>query len=245
MTDSASPNMHKEMFAGWPSSTDSPSYFWQGAETLKVPRSMHQDNRQKVIHAFREKGLKSGIAFIQGGTSKNRDDTDHGELFRQESNFHYLFGVAEPDCFATLNIATGQSTLFIPRLPADYSVWLGKIASPEEFKRKYEVDEVLFVDSIPDYFQNHSPEKIFVYYGKNTDSDAMGVPATFNGIEKYDVEKTTLHEVLFESRVVKSEAELELLRYTNRISSEAHIAVMQQVPPPLTPRLRQIYSCVR
>ena len=73
------------------------------------------------------------------------------------------------------------------------------------------MDEVLFVDSIPDYFQNHSPEKIFVYYGKNTDSDAMGVPATFNGIEKYDVEKTTLHEVLFESRVVKSEAELELL----------------------------------
>ena len=118
-------------FAGWPDNLESPSYFWQGGETLKVPMSLHLENREKVIRGFHAKGFKSGIAFVAGGETRYRNDTDHEELFRQESNFHYLFGVIEPDCFGALNMSTGKATLFIPKLPAGASytfdatiVWL-------------------------------------------------------------------------------------------------------------------------
>ena len=69
-------------------------------------------------------------------------------LCAQESNFHYLFGVAEPDCYATIATDSGLSTLFVPRLPAEYAVWMGAIASTDDFKLKYEVDAVRYVDEL-------------------------------------------------------------------------------------------------
>lgn len=48
-------------------------------------------------------------------------------LSRQESFFHYLFGVEEEDFLGALNIGNGESTLFMPQLPPSYAVWLGPI----------------------------------------------------------------------------------------------------------------------
>ena len=48
-------------------------------------------------------------------------------LCRQESYFHYLFGVEEEDCFGAVNLQTGRSYLFVPHLPESYTVWMGKI----------------------------------------------------------------------------------------------------------------------
>jgi hypothetical protein len=33
---------------------------------------------------------------------------DHEDLFRQESNFHWAFGVLEPDFLATIDVDTGR-----------------------------------------------------------------------------------------------------------------------------------------
>jgi len=44
----------------------------------------------------------------------------------KESYFHWTFGVLEPDFYGALDIETGKSVLFIPRLPDAYLVWSGK-----------------------------------------------------------------------------------------------------------------------
>ena len=36
-------------------------------------------------------------------------------LFRQDSKFHYLFGVKEPDFYAAIETDSKKSILFIPR----------------------------------------------------------------------------------------------------------------------------------
>ena len=46
--------------------------------------------------------------------------------FLQESFFHWTFGVKEPDCYGAIDIDNGTSILFIPRLPKEYIVWMGK-----------------------------------------------------------------------------------------------------------------------
>ena len=43
----------------------------------------------------------------------SRTDTDI--LFRQDSKFHYLFGVKEPDFFAAIETDTKKAVLFIPQ----------------------------------------------------------------------------------------------------------------------------------
>ena len=45
---------------------------------------------------------------------------------KQESYFHWLFGGLEPGCYGTLEVDSGKSILFIPRLPEEYAVWMGK-----------------------------------------------------------------------------------------------------------------------
>jgi Aminopeptidase P, N-terminal domain len=47
-------------------------------------------------------------------------------LASKESYFHWLFGVPEPDYFGALDVDTGKSMLFIPRLPESYMVWSGQ-----------------------------------------------------------------------------------------------------------------------
>mmetsp|Transcript_51697 Transcript_51697/g.160902 ORF Transcript_51697/g.160902 Transcript_51697/m.160902 type:complete len:508 (-) Transcript_51697:307-1830(-) len=221
------------MVAGWPTaSVPGPSHYWQGGNTLAVPRSLHKETRNKVIKNMKQLGAVLGsVAFLAGGVSRCRDDTDHEELFRQESNFHYVFGVAEPDCFGALMVDSGESILFVPRLPSEYAVWMGSIASLEDFKVKYEVDKVMYTDQIKDFFTSCSPTKIYLYNGVNSDSKSVGKPAHFDGIEAFPCDLEILHPALFEARVTKTSAELEVLKFANRVSSKAHITVMQKVKP--------------
>lgn len=68
----------------------------------------------------------------------------------------YFFGVREPGCFGTLNIITGHTTLFMPRLPNEYATWMGRLSTCEDFSNRYSVDEVRYVDEVSirkDYFR--------------------------------------------------------------------------------------------
>ena len=44
-----------------------------------------------------------------------------------------------------LEVATGRATLFIPRLPAAYAVWMGKILGTDDFLGMYDVGNVMYV----------------------------------------------------------------------------------------------------
>jgi Xaa-Pro dipeptidase len=217
--------------AGWQRGGDasSASFYWQGNDTLKVPRSLHAKNRKRLVELMKRDPSEKSIALLAGGVTAMCEDTDREKLFRQESNFHYLFGVAEPDCLGTIDTSTGAAILFIPRLPQEYAVWMGSIASADDFKTRYEIDEVRYIDEIASYMEELKPHTIYVYSGVNTDSGSQGQPASFEGIDKYKVDKEVLHEAIFEARVVKSDEELAVMRFANKMSSQAHIAVMRQV----------------
>jgi Xaa-Pro dipeptidase len=72
---------------------------------------------------------------------------------------------------------------------------------------------------------------LFILHGKNSDSKAMHAGATFEGIDAFKVNKSVMMHELTECRVIKTKAEIELMRYVNRISSEAHLHVMKTTKP--------------
>jgi Xaa-Pro dipeptidase len=59
---------------------------------------------------------------MQGGGPFHIYSTDMEGVFRQESYFHYLFGVEEEDYFGAIDVRDGHSMLFMPRLPDSYAV---------------------------------------------------------------------------------------------------------------------------
>lgn len=54
----------------------------------------------------------------------------------------------EPGCYFALDVGTGKGHLFVPRLPEEYEVWMGKLLSCNQFKNIYGVDEVHYVDEV-------------------------------------------------------------------------------------------------
>lgn len=198
---------------------------------------LHAQNREKLVGSIRRQLTASarpvrGFVFLQGGEEQTRYCTDHAELFRQESYFAYLFGVREPGFYGAVDISTGKSYLFAPRLPADYAVWLGEIKPLSYFKETYMVDMVFYVDEITQVLKDHHQEDLrrpllFLLYGLNTDSNKYSKPAEFQGIENFDVDNSTLHPILSECRTIKSKLELALIQYANDVSSEAHVEVMR------------------
>ncbi|XP_031388715.1 xaa-Pro dipeptidase isoform X2 [Punica granatum] len=128
---------------------------------------------------------------------------------------------------------TGNSLLFAPRLPADYAVWLGEIKPVSFFQEKYKVNMVFYTDEITQVLHQHyrGEEKplLFLLHGLNTDSHKFAEPAKFEGIANFESDLNTLHPILTECRVLKSDLELALIQFANDISSEAHVQVMRNI----------------
>lgn len=127
--------------------------FNMGANTLTVSMTLHATNRRrlcdKLAQADSQLAAKPGtFVVLEGGKSTNRYCTDTENLFRQESYFHWAFGVLEPECYGAIQVSTGKSVIFMPRLPDSYAVWMGELQTCEDFRLKYAVDEVYYTDEV-------------------------------------------------------------------------------------------------
>lgn len=199
---------------------------------------LHAQNRDKLVRSLRDHlAARSqpvrGFVLLQGGEERTRYCTDHQELFRQESYFAYLFGVREPGFYGAIDVVSGHSILFAPRLSAEYSVWLGEIKPLSYFKERYMVDMTHYVDEIAEVLYDlggqSGKQLLFLLHGLNTDSNNFSKPAEFKEIENFETDLLTLHPILTECRVFKSKLEVDLIQYANDVSSEAHIEVMRRI----------------
>ncbi|KAH9623952.1 hypothetical protein KSS87_012296 [Heliosperma pusillum] len=201
-----------------------------------IPMQLHAFNRDKLGKSLQQHlSINNlpihGFVLLQGGEEKTRYCTDHAELFRQESYFAYLFGVREPDFYGAIDVTTGKSILFAPRLPTEYAVWLGEIKPLSFVKDKYMVSMTYYVDEMVEVLQNlcnkQRKSPLFLLQGINTDSGNLSKPAAFEGMENFEIDLSILHPILTECRVLKSKMELAVIQYANDISSEAHVEVMR------------------
>ena len=213
-------------------------YFSRGPGTFKVPRGLPAAARVKLVSALDAAGHKTGVVLLRGGAETCRYDSDHEPIFRQESYFAHLFAVKEPDCWAIIELPSGRSTLFIPRLAPEYAIWMGEIKKPAYFKEYYGVDAVLFVDELKATVgaaaAGATPGPILVLAGTNSDSglDISSVLPTSEGVpEGAIVDAASLYNIAAECRVCKSAEEVEVMRYAAWVSSRAHASVMHDCRP--------------
>ena len=167
---------------------------------------------------------------MEGGKQLNQYDTDTEPVFRQDSWFNFLFGVHESEFYGAVNINTNKCTLFMPRLPEVYKIWCGSIHPPEHFKDLYVVDEVVYSDELESWLKNNlNNNNLFLLSGENSDSGLMAKPAEFESKKKFinSINITALFPALTKARITKSLAEIEVMRYSSYIASEAHVETMK------------------
>lgn len=212
--------------------TTNEAQFSMGPGTFAVPMSMHRGHRRALAERLRAAGVPEGaVVLLQGGRQPQEYDTDRELLFYQESFFQYLFGVKEPGFLGAVEVDSGRATLFMPRLPESYAVWMGRIHPPQHFREHYAVDDVRYADELAAVLGSLKPAVLLLLEGVNTDSGATAQPASFAGIESFTTDRQTLHPHLVECRVHKSPEELKLLAWVNAVSSAAHVEVMRRCRP--------------
>ncbi|OWR52762.1 xaa-pro dipeptidase [Danaus plexippus plexippus] len=167
-----------------------------GPGTYEVPLSLFAKNRDRLAEK-----LKSGqVVVLQGGDDINLYDTDIQYVFRQEAYFTWACGVREPGCYFALDVKTKKSIVFVPRLPDEYEIWMGKLLSCQDYTNMYGVDEVRYVDEICDVLKSLEPDTLLTLVMDNE----------------------TLFPIIAELRVIKTPEEIEVMRYICKVSSDAH-----------------------
>ncbi|GMT13222.1 hypothetical protein PFISCL1PPCAC_4519, partial [Pristionchus fissidentatus] len=210
--------------------------FDRGANTLHIKVDLFVKNRKRLVEALRGKVPAKSVVVLQGGQDKCRYNTDSQDLpFRQESYFFWAFGVHESEVYGAIDVDSGKSILFPPRLSPDFAIWEGKINDEEWFKQKYAVDEAHFNDAnkIHDVLLAIGAANLLLLKAENTDSGNTLLPANFVGLDKFKFEDSTLYPIFAELRVFKTDEELEVLRYASKIASDAHKAAMAHIKPGL------------
>lgn len=197
-----------------------------------VSVEIHSLNRQRLCENLKKVlSYENAVILLQGGESCTRYSSDVEPVFRQESFFHWAFGALEADCYGAVEVNTGRSYLFVPKLDSSYAIWMGKLKDLSYYKSRYGVDEVHYAKEIRSVLSSLKPDKLLTLHGVNTDSQKETEEAVFDGISEFSVDNKSLFPVICECRVIKTGLEIEVLRYTNKISSEAHKEVMRCIKP--------------
>ena len=202
-------------------------------------------NISKAEFARRRKKLMgqmepNSIAIIPSAREQVRNrDTHHP--FRQDSDFYYLTGFDEPDAVLALvpGRRHGQFVLFCRDKDKLREIWDGYRAGPAGATRDYGADDAFPIGDIDDILPGliEGRERVYYSMGRSQGFDQK-VMAWVNNIRSRQStgavppgEFTDLNHILHDMRLIKSAAELRLMRKAGQITAAAHVRAMRYCEP--------------
>ena len=181
-----------------------------------------------------------GIAILPAAPVRTRSrDIEH--RYRQDSDFYYLTGFAEPDAVAVLvpGRDNGEYLLFCRERDSEKERWDGSRAGPDGVVESQGADDAFPIDDIDDILPGIMESCTRVYYtmGMYSDFDARitGWVKSLRSRESRGVhtpqEFVALDHLLHDMRLYKSRAEVSVMRKAAKVAVQAHTRAMQFVQP--------------
>lgn len=163
--------------------------------------------------------------------------------FRQDSDFYYLTGLAEPEAVVALvpGRANGEYIVFCRDRDEEKELWDGARTGPDGAISEYGADDAFPIDDIDDILPGVIESCSRVYY-------TMGLYAEFdarmadwvNSLRSRESrgvhtpqEFVALDHLLHDMRLYKSRAELTALRRSAKVAAQAHTRAIKFVRPGL------------
>jgi Xaa-Pro aminopeptidase len=161
--------------------------------------------------------------------------------FRQDSDFHYLTGFAEPDAVLALvpGRSQGEVILFCRERDRAREQWDGHRAGQEGAVADFGMDDAFPIDDIDDILPGliEGRSRVYYHFGRETRFDLilMGwvnrVRSNIKQGAKPPHEFVALSHLLHDLRLYKSRSELRLMRKSAQIAAEAHVRAMRTTRP--------------
>ncbi len=184
----------------------------------------------------------ASLAILPGATERFRN-ADVAYPFRQDSDFLYLCGFAEPESLLVLapQHEEGEFLLFCRPRDPQQERWEGAVAGPEGARERFQADRSFPIDELEEVLLPLLAQREHLYYPlgrapalekrlggwmerlRQRPRSGRQAPHTCIDLAR------TLHEL----RLVKSPAEQALMEEAGRISAGAHRRAMQYCRPGL------------
>ncbi len=186
--------------------------------------------------------LPADSAVLLPGASLVTRSRDSEYPFRQDSDFHYLTGMAEPDALLLLlpGRAEGESVLFCQDRDPALETWTGLRLGAEGAVREHGVDQAFENAEREARLESLLDGRTTLYLALDS-AEAMAIAEQVRGALAAKVRRgarppealVEVSPLIHEARLIKSESELALMRHAALISARAHVRAMRAARPGL------------
>ncbi len=183
---------------------------------------------------------RDAIIIVPSAAERVRNNDAHYP-FRQDSDFHYLTGFAEPDAVLALvpGRSQGEVILFCRERDRAREQWDGHRAGQEGAVADFGMDDAFPIDDIDDILPGliEGRSRVYYHFGREPRFDLilMGwvnrVRSNIKQGAKPPHEFVALSHLLHDLRLYKSRSELRLMRKSAQIAAEAHVRAMRTTRP--------------
>ena len=167
----------------------------------------------------------NSIAIIHSANYKTRsNDTEYP--FRQDSNFYYLTGFKEDEsCLMLVKKKKKCKTiLFVLKKDETKELWSGKRLGVVGAKEKFLIDEIYTFDLLEDIYEKNAPKKEVLYF------DFKLTYLKFKALKRFSKGINTHKNIaqnIEKMRLIKSDAEIEIIKQALNITKQAHHKAMK------------------
>ncbi|MBI5136209.1 MAG: aminopeptidase P N-terminal domain-containing protein [Nitrospirae bacterium] len=200
-----------------------------------VDKGVHARRRERFMAA-----IDGAIAIFAGAPETVRSNDVH-HRYRQESDFLYLTGFAEPGAYLVLDAGANRHryTLYVPPKDPAMERWTGRRAGVAGARRRFGADAAheagTFFDHLARLLAGRDRVYLRLGYDAKVDQAVIDQIATMRGRSRAGAhgpaQVVDPTPILAEQRLLKSEAELDLLQRAVDITAQGHLAAMRALRP--------------
>ena len=182
----------------------------------------------------------NSIAILSAAHSVLRNG-DSEYPYRQSSDMYYLTGFTEPQSVLVLipGREQGETLLFCQEKDPVKELWTGKLMGPEQAVTMLGVDDAFPISDMDDILPGliEGRERVYYAMGKDEQFDhrimewVKVIRSKVRSGAQSPGEFLVLDHLLHEMRLIKSKAELDLMRKSGQIAVAAHKRAMQVCKP--------------
>ena len=197
--------------------------------------NLSKQARQRIART-----IQNGAVLLHGNKTIYRNN-DANYQFRQFSDFHYLTEWPEPDAHAVIliNDSIPELHMFVLDKNEEMETWDGKRIGQQDavelYGAKRAYSNIEYSNELINLLKGHTD--IYCDYSSSVfqeiDQQALNLAASYDqrGGNFSHANLYSIQPILSESRLIKEDGELELLKKACDISIEGHLAAMKFTKP--------------
>ena len=203
---------------------------------MKIPKKEFAQRRSELMGLMEP----NSIAILPAAPVRARNrDVDYP--YRQDSDFYYLTGFAEPEAVIALipGREHGEYVLFCRERDPAMEIWDGYRAGPEGAIKNYGADDAFPINDLDEILPGLIEGRDRVYYAMGSDAEfdrkvmewVNSIRAKVRAGAHPPGEFIALDHHLHDMRLYKSAAEIRMMKRAAEITANAHVRAMEKCVP--------------